>query len=62
MSIREESSHFAASGNAAQEKAGPKLPNPDPTLPIAEITVLMASVNPTPNAISNVQPIKATDI
>ena len=61
MSIREESIHLAASGSAAQEKAGPKLPNPGPTLPIADITVLIASVNPTPNAINSVQPIKATD-
>ena len=61
MSIREESIHLAASGSAAQEKAGPKLPNPGPTLPIAEITVLIASVKSTPNAINSVQPIKATD-
>ena len=62
MSISDDSIHFAASGNAAQEKAGPKQPNPGPTFPIADITVLMASVSPTPNAISSVQPIKATDI
>ena len=62
MSIREESVHLAASGSAAQEKAGPKLPNPGPTFPIADTTVLMASVNPTPKAISSVQPMKATDI
>lgn len=61
MSISEERTHFAASGNAAQEKAGPKQPNPGPTLPMAEITVLMASMNPTPNAISMVQPTKATE-
>ena len=61
MSIREERIHLAASGSAAQEKAGPKLPNPGPTLPIADITVLIASVKPTPNAINSVQPIKATD-
>ena len=61
MSIREESIHLAASGSAAQENAGPKLPSPGPTLPIAEMTVLMASVNPTPNAISDVHPMKATD-
>ena len=61
MSISEERIHLAPSGSAAQEKAGPKLPNPGPTLPMAEITVLMDSVNPTPNAINSVQPIKATD-
>lgn len=62
MSIREESVHLAASGSAAQEKAGPKQPNPGPTLPMAEITVLIASVKPTPNAISSVQPIQTTAI
>ena len=61
MSIREESIHLAASGSAAQEKAGPKLPNPGPTLPIDEITVLIASVKPTLNAINSVQPVKAID-
>ena len=62
MIISADSVHFAATGNAAQEKDGPKLPSPGPTLPIAEMTVLMASVSPTPDAISSVQPMKATDI
>lgn len=62
MSIKAERIHFAASGMAAQEKAGPKLPNPGPTLPMAEITVLMASVKPTPHAINSVQPMKTTAI
>lgn len=62
MSIREDSIHLAASGRAAQEKEGPKLPSPGPTLPMAEITVLIASVKPTPHDISSVQPIKATAI
>mgnify|MGYP007077726978 FL=1 len=58
MSINAESIHLAASGRAAQEKAGPKAPNPGPTLPMEDITVLMDSVSPTPQHINNIHPIK----
>ena len=58
MSINAESIHLAASGRAAQEKAGPKAPSPGPTLPMADITVLMDSVSPTPQHINNIHPIK----
>ena len=57
ISIRAERIHFAASGRDAHEKTGPKAPNPGPTLPIADITVLKDSVKPTPKHINNVQPI-----
>ena len=58
MSISAERIHLAASGRAAQEKAGPKAPSPGPTLPMADMTVLMDSVSPTPQPINNIHPTK----
>ena len=58
MNISADNIHLAASGKAAHENTGPKAPNPGPTLPIADTTVLIASVSPTPKHISNVQPTK----
>ena len=58
MSISAERIHLAASGRAAQEKAGPKAPSPGPTLPMADMTVLMDSVSPTPAAHQQYPPYK----
>ena len=58
MNISADNIHLAASGKAAHENTGPKAPNPGPTLPIADTTVLIASVSPTPKHISSVQPTK----
>ena len=50
-SIKKESSHLAASGNALHEKAGPHVPRPGPILPMLEITVPIDSRKPTPKPI-----------
>lgn len=57
MSIKAERIHLAALGREDQEKTGPNAPNPGPTLPIADITVLKDSVKSTPKHINKVQPI-----
>ena len=56
--IRKERTHFAKSGKEFHEYAGPQLPNPGPTLPILEITVLTDSEKPTPKNKRIVQPIR----
>ena len=58
INIRNDNIHLAASGNAAHEKAGPNAPSPGPTLPKLEITVLIASIIPTPKNISSIHPAK----
>lgn len=55
ISIRKDTSHFATSGSALQEKTGPNAPSPGPTLPRLETTRLKDSVKPIPRNISTVQ-------
>ena len=62
MSISADNIHLATEGIAAHEFTGPKAPKPGPTLPIAEITVLIDSVSPTPQSISSTQPIRINAI
>ena len=56
MSMRNDSTHLAASGAAAHENAGPKCPNASPALPSAEHTSPKASVRPSPKHISSIHP------
>ena len=52
MSISADNIHLATEGIAAHEFTGPKAPKPGPTLPIAEITVLIDSVSPTKDGVT----------